>query len=77
MQGVSLYALRATHITWARSRVSADAVQLAVGHAGRDIQERHYMDLRLADPHSANRSWVTPANVDTHIGLRAVLDPSP
>ena len=53
MDGVSLYGLRHTFITWARARVSADVVRAAVGHAGRDIEERHYADLRLVDAREA------------------------
>ena len=40
-----MYCLRKTHISWARRLVSPDAVRLQVGHAGRDVEERHYLDL--------------------------------
>ena len=41
-----LYALRKTHISWARRlRVNPDSVKVQVGHGPRDIEERHYLDL--------------------------------
>jgi len=40
-----MYALRKTHISWARRLVNADSVKLQVGHAPQDIEERHYLDL--------------------------------
>lgn len=39
-----MYALRHTHITWARRFVDYDCVRAQVEHAGRDIQEEHYND---------------------------------
>ena len=53
-----LYALRATHISWARQLVNADCVKLQVGHAPRDMAEAHYTDLGLLDPSaSAAAVW--------------------
>ena len=43
-----MYALRATHISWARRLVNPDSVKMQVGHAPRDAEERHY--LGLVDP---------------------------
>lgn len=40
-----LYTLRKTHISWARRLVNPDSVKLQVGHAPRDVEERHYLDL--------------------------------
>ena len=40
-----MYALRKTHISWARRLVNADSVKLQVGHAPQDVEERHYLDL--------------------------------
>jgi len=40
-----MYALRKTHISWARRLVNADSVKSQVGHAPQDIEERHYLDL--------------------------------
>lgn len=45
MQGCDMYALRKTHISWARRLVNPDSVRVQVGHAGRDTEERHYLDL--------------------------------
>lgn len=39
-----MYALRHTHITWARRFVDYDAVRAQVGHAGRDVEETNYND---------------------------------
>lgn len=53
---VDMYCLRATHITWARARVNPDSVRSQVGHAGRDVEERHY--LGVVDPRaSADAVW--------------------
>jgi len=40
-----MYALRKTHVSWARRLVNADSVKLQVGHAPQDVEERHYLDL--------------------------------
>lgn len=45
MRGRDMYALRKTHISFARRLVNHDAVKLQVGHAPRDTEERHYLDL--------------------------------
>jgi len=44
-----VYALRATHITWARRFVEHGAVRKQVGHAARDVQEQHYNDGAFID----------------------------
>ena len=44
LAGRPMYALRHTHITWARQFVNFDAVRAQVGHAARDIEELHYND---------------------------------
>lgn len=44
-----VYALRATHVTWARRFVEHDAVRKQVGHAARDVQEQHYNDGAFID----------------------------
>lgn len=44
-----MYALRHTHITWARKFIPYDAVRAQVGHAGRDIEEIHYNDESFVD----------------------------
>ena len=48
-----MYALRKTHISWARCLVNPDSVKVQVGHAPRDTQERHYLDLKLVDVRQA------------------------
>jgi integrase len=50
MNGRDLYALRKTHITWARRLVNVDAVRVQVGHAPRDVEEQYYVDAAMADP---------------------------
>lgn len=40
-----MYCLRKTHVSWARRLVNSDSVKLQVGHAPRDIEEKHYLDL--------------------------------
>jgi integrase len=58
MERVSVYSLKATHITWARRLVSPDSVRVQVGHAGRDVEERHYLDVDLVNPKdSAQAVW--------------------
>lgn len=52
--GRDMYCLRATSISWARRLVSPDSVRVQVGHAGRDVEERHYLDL--VDPHEASQA---------------------
>lgn len=54
MIGRDMYCLRITHISWARRLVSPDSVRVQVGHAGRDVEERHYLDL--VDPHEASHA---------------------
>ncbi|GMV80452.1 MAG: hypothetical protein AMXMBFR7_16360 [Planctomycetota bacterium] len=54
--GRDMYALRKTHISWARRLANPDAVREQVGHAPRDIEEKHYLDL--VDPReSALAVW--------------------
>jgi integrase len=50
LHGRDMYALRKTHITWARRLVSVDAVRVQVGHAPRDVEEQYYVDASMADP---------------------------
>ena len=45
LAGTDLYCLRKTHVSWARRLVNAESVRLQVGHAPRDIEERHYLDM--------------------------------
>ena len=45
LEGRNLYALRKTHVSWARQIVNPDSVKLQVGHAPQDVEERHYLDL--------------------------------
>jgi integrase len=45
LEGRDLYALRKTHVSWARQLVNPDSVKLQVGHAPQDVEERHYLDL--------------------------------
>ena len=45
LEGHNLYALRKTHVSWARQLVNPDSVKLQVGHAPQDVEERHYLDL--------------------------------
>ncbi len=52
--GRDKYCLRITHISWARRLVSPDSVREQVGHAGRDVEERHYLDL--VDPHESSEA---------------------
>ena len=40
-----MYALRSTHVSWARRLTNPDSVKLQVGHSPQDIEERHYLDL--------------------------------
>lgn len=58
LHGVTLYSLKHTHVSWARRLVSPDSVRVQVGHAPRDVEERHYLDVSLVDPHeSAEAVW--------------------
>lgn len=67
MARLSLYSLKHTHITWARLFVPYDAVRAQVGHAGRDVEERNYLDASLLDPRaSAEAVW------DVLLGRRAL-----
>jgi len=53
-----MYSLRHTHISWARRLVNLDAVKAQVGHAGRDIEEKHYLDMQFVDAsESAQAVW--------------------
>ena len=45
MEGRDMYALRKTHISWARRLVNFDSVRVQVGRAPRDTDERHYVDM--------------------------------
>ncbi len=45
LEGHDMYALRKTHVSWARRLANADSVKLQVGHAPQDVEERHYLDL--------------------------------
>jgi len=45
LEGRDLYALRKTHISWARRITNADSVKSQTGHAPQDVEERHYLDL--------------------------------
>lgn len=50
IDGRPMYALRATHISWARNlSVNSDSVKAQVGHGPQDIEERHYLDPHLVD----------------------------
>ena len=55
LEGRPMYALRHTHITWARRFANFDAVRAQVGHAGRDIKEQHYNDESFVDAHSSSQ----------------------
>ena len=59
-----MYALRKTHISWARRLVNADSVKLQVGHAPQDVEERHYLDLVDARE-SAQAVWDVLTGVRT------------
>ena len=62
LDGRDLYALRKTHVSWARRLVNPDSVRVQVGHAPQDIEERHYSDARLVDARaSAEAVWRTLA----------------
>lgn len=51
MERRPMYALRATHISWARNLgVNIDSIRAQVGHGPRDIQEKHYLDPHLVNP---------------------------
>ncbi len=52
----TLYSLRKTHITWARQLVSADAVRVQVGHAPRDVEEKHYLDESMVKPSKSSQA---------------------
>ncbi|MCK6474752.1 MAG: hypothetical protein L6R28_23780, partial [Planctomycetes bacterium] len=54
MEGLDMYCLRKTHISWARRLVSPDSVRIQVGHAARDVEERHYLDL--VDPSESSQA---------------------
>ena len=57
MERRPMYALRATHITWARNLpVNGDAVMAQVGHAPRDIEEKHYLDQDMVDPAESSQA---------------------
>ena len=67
MEGVSIYALKSTHLTWARRLVNHDSVRLQMGRAPRDVDERHYLDLALVDAReSAAAVW------DVLVGRRSL-----
>ncbi len=54
MRDRDMYALRKTHISWARQLVNPDSVRVQVGHAAQDTEERHYLDL--VDPHVSSKA---------------------
>src|SRR5579862_3054694 len=55
--GRPMYALRATHISWARNLpVNNDSIKAQVGHAPRDIEEKHYLDPHLIDPNESSQA---------------------
>lgn len=54
IEGLDMYCLRKTHISWARRLVSPDSVRIQVGHAARDVEERHYLDL--VDPSESSQA---------------------
>jgi integrase len=66
LAGLDLYALRKTHVTWARQAgVIVDCVKAQVGHAAKDVEEKHYLDLRLIDAKaSAEAVWQTLASTE-------------
>lgn len=66
--GRDMYCLRTTHISWARRLVNADSVRAQVGHAGRDVEERHYLDL--VDPHEASRAVWDLLNGDRNLNRK-------
>jgi integrase len=45
LKGRDMYCLRKTHISWARQLTNPDSVRLQVGHAARDVEEKHYLDF--------------------------------
>jgi len=65
-----MYALRATHISWARRLTNPDSVKLQVGHAPRDTEERHYLGM-------VDASLSSKAVWDVLTGARtlAIVDP--
>ncbi|MCK6470904.1 MAG: hypothetical protein L6Q80_09245 [Dehalococcoidia bacterium] len=56
LEGADMYALRKTHITWARRLTNIDSVKAQVGHAAGDAEERHYLDLRLVDAGASSKA---------------------
>ncbi len=58
LKGRDMYALKSTHVSWARRLVHPDSVKLQVGHAPKGVQERHYLDWDLVDAReSAQAVW--------------------
>jgi len=52
-----MYALRHTHISWARAAgVNVDSIKAQVGHRGGDIEELHYLDARIVDPAASSQA---------------------
>jgi hypothetical protein len=70
VEGHNLYCLRKTHISWARRLVNPDSVKLQVGHAAKDVEERHYLDL--VDPRESAQ-----AVYDVMTGARALDEKKP
>lgn len=56
MENRDMYALRKTHISWARQIANHDSVKAQVGHAPQDVEERFYLDLVDASQ-SAQAVW--------------------
>ncbi len=56
MYQCDFYALRKTHISWARQFVNRESVHAQVGHAPQDTEDKYYLDL--VDPsQSAQAVW--------------------
>jgi integrase len=70
LEGRDMYCLRKTHISWARQLASPDAVRLQVGHAARDVEEKHYLDFVDARL-SSQAVWDVLTGTKTLTGLQA------
>ena len=66
--GRDMYCLRTTHISWARRLVNPDSVRMQVGHAGRDVEERHYLDL--VDPRESSEAVWDVLNQERNLDTR-------
>jgi integrase len=75
MEGRDMYALRKTHISWARRLLNnIDSVKAQVGHGPQDIEERHYLDLRFVNARESSLAVWSVLNGERTMDVNAFGD---